>query len=261
MKKCLWVFGLLCILYACNKNQHQQTDQEKPLADAQLLSIKQLGFPPATARKQDSGDLVDNDIYLSKSFLADTPVQNRLRVADGEQYCTFNTLEMSRTVMVSCALMPADFVRAVDTMINRYNKLNLNLKFRRVTNDGFIDVNPNYTLRDNTPAYAGFSDGFGNPYREINISMKLYNSLSLVPWGAILQHEVGHCIGLRHTDYMDRSYNCSGSAIDEGTAGVGAVSIPGRPSNPNELSFMLSSFSGNTSMPFNENDKKALTYL
>lgn len=40
---------------------------------------------------------------------------------------------------------------------------------------------------------------------------------------------MGHCIGFRHTDYMNRSYSCRGSAVNEGSAGVGAVYIPGTP--------------------------------
>ncbi len=42
-----------------------------------------------------------------------------------------------------------------------------------------------------------------------------------------IAHEMGHCIGMRHTDYMDRSYSCGGVPDNEGDGGVGANHIPG----------------------------------
>ena len=40
---------------------------------------------------------------------------------------------------------------------------------------------------------------------------------------------MGHCIGFRHTDYMNRAYSCGGSPANEGASSVGAILIPGHP--------------------------------
>jgi hypothetical protein len=77
----------------------------------------------------------------------------------------------------------------------------------------------------------------------------------------ILAHEIGHCIGFRHTDYMDRSYSCGGSATNEGASSVGAILIPGTPSGPDANSFMLACIASGANRPFNNNDKTALDYL
>jgi hypothetical protein len=46
----------------------------------------------------------------------------------------------------------------------------------------------------------------------------------------VITHELGHCIGLRHSDFFNRSISC-GIGGDEGDAGVGAILIPGTPSD------------------------------
>ena len=81
--------------------------------------------------------------------------------------------------------------------------------------------------------------------------------------GTIMAHELGHCIGMRHTDYMNRAYSCGGRKVNEGQVnnGVGAVLIPGTPSGPDAYSWMLACVANNVNRPFNTNDKVALNYL
>ena len=77
----------------------------------------------------------------------------------------------------------------------------------------------------------------------------------------ILSHEMGHCIGFRHTDYMDRSFSCNGAPVNEGAGNIGAIHIPGTPTGPDRRSWMLSCLGKNDNRPFNKNDQIALDYL
>jgi hypothetical protein len=77
----------------------------------------------------------------------------------------------------------------------------------------------------------------------------------------ILAHEIGHCIGFRHTDYFNRSISCGGSAVNEGSAGVGAINIPGTPTGTSSGSWMLSCIGSGQNRPFNSADVTALNYL
>ncbi len=77
---------------------------------------------------------------------------------------------------------------------------------------------------------------------------------------SVIQHEIGHCIGMRHTDYMDRSYSCGGTATKEGASNVGAIFIPGTASGPDAASWMLACSNGGD-RTFNSNDVIGLNYL
>ena len=76
-----------------------------------------------------------------------------------------------------------------------------------------------------------------------------------------MAHELGHCIGFRHTDYMNRSYSCGGSAVNEGASTVGAVHIPGTPTGPSSGSWMLACIGSNVNRPFTSADRTALAYV
>ncbi|MES1160442.1 MAG: M57 family metalloprotease, partial [Bacteroidota bacterium] len=109
---------------------------------------------------------------------------------------------------------------------------------------------------------SGFPSG-GNPYNSImmNTNAQAYGSNPNVLYvGSVIQHEMGHCIGFRHTDYMNRAYSCGGSAVNEGASNVGAILIPGTPSGPDANSWMLACSNGGN-RTFNANDIIALNYL
>ncbi|HEY5771317.1 MAG TPA: M57 family metalloprotease, partial [Chitinophagaceae bacterium] len=147
---------------------------------------------------------------------------------------------------------------AIDAAIGRYNAENLQITFTRVASGG--DINIKLINGGNYIASAGFPSG-GDPYGEVKFN-KQYQNYSAGFLTTVISHEMGHCIGFRHTDYMNRAYSC-GSGGNEGqtTTGVGAVLIPGTPSGPDAASWMLACLSATTNRPFNSNDKKALDYL
>ena len=52
----------------------------------------------------------------------------------------------------------------------------------------------------------------GNPYNQVLINSGAIGTANPTTYIAtILAHEVGHCIGFRHTDYMNRGYSCGGA--------------------------------------------------
>lgn len=73
---------------------------------------------------------------------------------------------------------------------------------------------------------AGFPSN-GLPYHTINIGSGIA-SYGVDVATHVITHELGHCIGFRHTDYFDRSISC-GRGGNEGQAGVGAVHISNTP--------------------------------
>jgi hypothetical protein len=78
----------------------------------------------------------------------------------------------------------------------------------------------------------------------------------------VISHELGHCIGFRHSDYYNRAISCGGSASNEGTAGVGANLIPGTPSTAVVGgSIMNACFRSTETGEWTSSDVTALNYL
>lgn len=105
---------------------------------------------------------------------------------------------------------------------------------------------------------AGFPTRKGDPAKGFGINTVWFDLLnpSQSEVAGTMAHEVGHCIGLRHTDYQTRE-SC-GQNINEGSAGVGAIYIDGTPTGSDPTSLMQSCGPANT---FNNNDKTALQVI
>ena len=231
MKKMIKPFAAICMVAltftACKKEV--ATVAEDEISQETLSKISNLGFGTSNVQKIDEGYLVEGDIILSEGQLNETPNSPILRIAEEEQYRTNNLVTgLPRTITVSVSgTVNSGFSSAVDAAIARYNTENLQLKFQRVSSGGAINIR-----LVNTGQYiasAGFPSG-GNPYPEIKYANR-YTSYSAGFMTTVLAHEMGHCIGFRHTDYMNRAYSC-GSGGNEGASTVGAVHIPGTPTGP-----------------------------
>jgi hypothetical protein len=257
------------VLIACQKNQSSSVTPETKaqVSAAVLKSIGDLGFSTDQVRKIDEGYLVEGDIVLTDDNLANPSTSPNLRIAESEQYRTTNLVKnLPRTVTVSVSNLPTVYATATQNAIARYNALNLTLKFQFVTSGGQMQVvgfNEAPSGGYITLGSSGFPTRKGDPYSQIkmNTNQYAYGSNPDVNYlTSVLQHEMGHCIGFRHTDYFNRAYSCGGTATNEGASNIGAILIPGTPSTADANSFMLACSNGGD-RTFNANDKVALNYL
>lgn len=257
------IFGICSFVISGCKKEAKPVMQQA-VSDEVLSQIKALGFSNTNVEKIDEGYLVEGDIILTPQDLTNTAPGVALRIANTEQYRTTNLvtgLPRNITVALSSQL-PTSYVAVLDEMIRRYNAEGLRITFSRVAanaNITFTKANGNYL------ASAGFPDAQGNPYNNVKINSRAIGSgtsTTFINYAAtIFAHEVGHCIGFRHTDYMDRSYSCGGGYSNEGASTVGAINIPGTPTTAEPNSWMLACISANQNRPFDAYDKTALSYL
>jgi len=257
----LIVAVLSLLVYSCKKDVKQE-QQQVEISSQVLDRISALGFSKTNVQIHPEGYLVEGDIVLTENDLNNTPEMQFLRIAETEQYRTNNlvgSLPRSITVRVSTNL-PSSYVTATNETIRRYNAQNLRITFQRVTSGGNI-------VLSRAPSGAGYlaSSGFpsgGNPYPSVRVNSAFLGSNPGTNYLAtILAHEIGHCIGFRHTDFMNRAYSCGGSPVNEGASSVGAILIPGTPSGPDAGSWMLACIGNGQNRPFNTNDRTALNFL
>lgn len=267
MKKTTLLSAGLCLatvfaFSSCSKEQDTVTKSDEITA-SEISQIKQLGFSAQGAAKVDGGYLVEGDIFLTAKDLANPGTTQLMRVGTDEQYRTSAVVSVGTGRTVSIAVsstLPAAYVTATDELIRRYNAENLLIKFVRVSSGAEITLSQ-APKSARYLASAGFPSN-GNPHNQVLVNARSIGTANPSTYIAtILAHEVGHCIGFRHTDYMDRSYSCGGTTANEGASTVGAVLIPGTPSAADPNSWMLACIGAGANRPFNANDRTALGYV
>lgn len=231
-----------------------------------IAKIHKMGFSTQKIVVAETGYVVEGDILIPFDQLDAVADVQKLRVGDEEQYRTTNLVTgLPRTITIKFKdgwTSPTQFQEykdALDAVVARFNALGLSLTFQRKTTTGPADI---FLVRDVSGPFlasAGFPTASGAPYNEVRVNTTIigntYNKVT------ILAHEIGHCIGFRHTDYMNRQYSCGGPPVNEGDAGIGAIHIPGTPTGPDPNSWMLACIGMGVDRPFNANDITALNFL
>jgi hypothetical protein len=262
MRKTLVKGGLLLsffslILYSCKKSVNESS-QHDVVSQAVLDKIYNLGFSNKNVTKDEGDYIVEGDIRISEAALNSIPESQFLRVGSEEQYRTNNLVNgLPRTITVSIQSRISSYTAALDEAISRYNARGLRITFQRVSSGADISI---IRGNGNFLASAGFPSN-GDPYSQVKLNANAIGNQPQATVATIIAHELGHCIGFRHTDYMNRQYSCGGQPVNEGASSIGAVHIPGTPTGPDANSWMLSCIGSGQNRPFNSNDRIALDYL
>lgn len=259
------------VFAGCQKSATPEEDLTAISSDEKSL-VAAAGFNTGWFEKTADGNfLIEGDILLTSDqlrTLANQGPAHDFIVANEEHYRTFelvNTGGGIRTITVSLGSgFPAYYSTGLDQSLARYNALGLNIRFQRVASGGEINI----TGKKLGSAIgggcilgqaAGFPSG-GNPAPGFTLSTSrcattYINSADKAD--EVIAHEIGHCIGFRHTDYVNRASCGGGSGESAGT--IGAVHISGTPTTVagNYNSWMMACTNG--SPLFNAEDNLALT--
>jgi len=273
MEKLKSIFVMLSItltLLSCNKEDATDNQESLKVTQDVLNKISSLSLNNKDVKvikntrldgTTEEAFLVEGDIILTKDQLDRMDLHGGITT---EQYRTTNLVSAPRTIRVvglsgtGTTALSTNMRNGLQAAINRYNNLGLSITFTLTFSSS--TSNADIVVRRQSGSaggVAGFPSG-GAPYN----SVTLYSGLDSYSTGVnahVSAHEIGHCIGLRHTDWFSRQ-SC-GQNSNEGTAGVGAILIPGTPSGYDATSYMRACFSSSETGAFNANDVTALNYL
>ncbi|HWO21070.1 MAG TPA: M57 family metalloprotease [Kofleriaceae bacterium] len=228
MKATLLAASCGVLAFGCNADlQDEGAGEIQEIVD----NLVEAGFP------SDDIQIFDGKVYTGRDALVTLQASREmLQRGEGtsggtkEQYRTSNLV--SSSVRKICVNPTSSFssngtlMTGLADAVANYNALPLRFDFAVGPTTG-CDANISITTQGGTGSSAGFPSG-GLPYAgPVYIGT---DTPSSGPTKHVIEHELGHCIGFRHSDYYDRSISCGGSAVNEGSAGVGAILISDTPS-------------------------------
>lgn len=246
------IFMVLFLFFSCTE-ENEMINSDGTLVSSTLkfeeakLAINAMGLDTTFISEWDNYYVVEGDILICKDSVdLSRPITR--------QYITNYSASDSEIIYIgvdNTIAQNTNWREAVQEVIRLYNE-NTGLQLRYRETSPTINITKGKISDVEACAAGTFPTYFGKPGNKVVINTNfIYNIdtyLSLSQKVFLLMHEMGHNLGLRHT-------NGSG----EGDAGIGLNQIPGTPtSDPN--SYMNSNTCGLYWNGFSQYDLIALRY-
>jgi len=275
----LIVLSMIAVI-SCEKEQLEISEEtfSQTIPKEIVDKVIELHFNPNGIKKNIQADIngtvqemyiIEGDIAMSYNQIMKMDIGGGIQA---KQYRTNNLVSSPQTIRVVGYTGNNRFglsntaQTGLQYAINNYNNENLELRFQLSfgtnfgANDIVVYVDNNINTNPNSiSGVAGFPSG-GRPFMRVRINEGANTRANDQQLEHLMTHEIGHCVGFRHTDWDTRK-TC-GENTNEGVGNSGLVYIPGTAGpggDPNSI--MNACFSLNTNGEFSNLDRIALNYL
>ncbi|RXG22377.1 M57 family metalloprotease [Leeuwenhoekiella marinoflava] len=275
------LLGALLILNGCEQDHLSNSSEDEyfnyvelELTKEDIAKVAKLNFNTYELKliSQLNNAGIDEKYFLIEGdiLISTTEIDNMIssKNSSSKHYHSNNTVTNIQTITIrgvnqgSNALSNAQ-QSALTAAIQAYNDLNIKLNF--ILTFGPNDNTKNINAIQVSGGAGGRADfpSNGNPgsIARIFSGSGTNNTILRHIW----IHELGHTLGLRHTDWFSRqscgSYNPESINSSSVPNANGANHIPGTPTGFDPTSIMLSCYDNTVTGTFNNNDIIALEYL
>jgi hypothetical protein len=227
-------FIILLLTPSCEKNEEIVEDG---INTEDLMKLKSLGFSPEDIEVQGDYYVAERDILISKESLQHyETVESDANLKQASNPTVYHIPYNERDIAIyldqsTFPTIGENLNSALNGVINKYNACNSFLVFRRGTaSDHDIIIRPNddlYDLPEGNSACGQAPLPFYGPgnYIEIDPGFFSYAYNTYAHLFHVVAHELGHTIGLHHTDWTTDPNLASYSGSTQ------PVNIPGTPTS------------------------------
>jgi hypothetical protein len=241
--KLLFCIFLLVCLFSCGKTEDVIINQT--VENSAIKYIKSLGYEQSDIVEYNDKYIVQGDILFSKDANYNLQIGG-LKQASIAPNCLVTYENRDIKIYFNPSDFPiigANLSTALDGVISAYNSSGSYLYFSRTSNSSDFDIEiNNYNLETNTCGLADLPSGYGQPGSMIFIDegefSSNYNSYGYL--FTILAHELGHTVGLHHTNWRSYTYQAGdyaprdisgtpssdvNSVMNQGTCGISFTNL------------------------------------